>query len=164
MIRLDTSGQRAVYTCERNVARATRSSISRAARSGAFITCFAFRHLLPDGRWIIGIDAAPHPDAMQGPLVACPIQPGSCRPLAASASYSKASADGATVYFQRPAGSYNSCELWSVAIDGTDLKRLHAFTTDGLRLPSFDVDPSHNIVLQRFLPGQHELWFAELLR
>jgi Tol biopolymer transport system component len=165
MIRLDTSGQRAVYTWyERNVARATRIIDLASGEERSFHHLLRLPSFTPDGRWIIGMDAAPHPNAIQGPLVACPIQPGSCRPLAASASYSKASADGATVYFQRPAGSYNSCELWSVAIDGTNLKRLHAFTTDGPWIPSFDVDPSRNIVLQRFLPGQHELWLAELWR
>jgi len=164
MIRFDASGRRAVYTWfERDLARVTRILDLETGIDREFHHLLRYPSFLPDGSGILGMDGWPA-IARSGPLLVCPSDPGPCRQLAPAATYAKASADGSTVYFQRPLTDYRTCQLWSVGIDGTDLRLRHTFVTESPYLPSFDIGASGEIVLQRLRPGQHELWLADLTR
>ena len=165
MIRLDPTGLRAAYTWyDRDIPRVTRIADLTTGAEREFHRLLRYASFSPDARWIVGVDATPNPVNRIGPLVACPIEPGPCRPLAPFATRSKVSADGRTVFFQRPLRAYHGCELWSVRIDGSGAKKLHTFTTEVPYLPAFDVASSGEIVLQRFQPSRHELWLADLER
>jgi Tol biopolymer transport system component len=165
IIRFDVTGRRAVYTWqERDLARVTRVLDLETGAEREFHRLLRYPSFSGDGRSIIGVDAAPNPAARLGPLVSCPLDPAPCRQLAPLATHARSSADGRMVYFQRPLQLRHAFELWTVRMDGSDLRKLQTFTTETPFVPAFDVAPSGEIVVARFHQGPHELWLADLTK
>jgi serine/threonine protein kinase len=108
----------------------------------------------PDGLSIVGWQHA-------GPatnIVICRVADETCRVLTRGTA-AKSSPQGDKVYFTRPAATA-SYDLWSIAIDGADERKVAEL--GGFRSIDvfFDVSRTGQIVWARFAEGQPQLWTA----
>lgn len=74
----------------------------------------------------------------------------------------RVSGDGSRIYFLRPAGSRETRELWSIARDGRDEKKIGVLGSFFVIDVHVDVSPRDQIVWTQFREGRHELWLAEM--
>lgn len=163
-VRPDPSGRHAIYTWyERDIPRASRIVDMETGREREFHRLLRNPIFSPDGQSVLGVDAS-RPQARLAPLLVCPVAPGPCRELGASATVAKWAPDGRRVFFQRPLMNYNDVELWSMADDGSDTRKLLTSRSEAPSLANFDVTPSGEVVLSRLHVGRQQLWLAELAR
>ena len=95
-----------------------------------------------------------------GTIVRCAVATGECRTVTTGAQ--PVWPAGSRLFFRRPDSEDGVEQLWSIESDGSgerlefDLGRFRPIDR------FFDVSRSGVVVWAPFLPGQHELWAAEL--
>ncbi len=113
----------------------------------------------PDGRTLVG-------HISKGPPVVttCPADGGACRPVA-EGMVPVWSPDGSRIYFLRDTANPTLKELWSIATDGGDPRKLFDRMGPYRAIDVvFDVSRTGEIVWGEYVEGRPELWQAILRR
>jgi len=72
------------------------------------------------------------------------------------------SRDGKRILFLRPTGSEDQVELWSIALEGGDERRLGSLRRMQPIGHRYDVSPSGEVVYVHHKLGRPELWLTDL--
>lgn len=109
----------------------------------------------PDGSAIAGTQ---HGAGNENWVTVCLVADASCRRLTAGRMPRWSTADG-RLYFMRPSGS-DTWDLWTIATDGTDERRL--FNLGAFRAIDtfFDVSKRGDVVWAPFHAGERQVWSA----
>ena len=158
---VEATGDRVVYTSRRgNVLVA---SMIRDLRSGTETPLSAplqNPRWSRDGRFIAGVDVTSGA-TRRGKVVICPAGGTACRGLAPG--YAPIwSRDGKRIIFLRPTDSDDQVELWSVALEGGDERRLGSLRRMQPIGHRYDVSPSGEVVYVHYKLGRPELWLTDL--
>jgi Tol biopolymer transport system component len=111
----------------------------------------------PDGRTITG-QTTPGPPT----IATCPVDGGACRRLGAG-RVPVWSPDGSRIYYLRDTTTPGVKELWSIAPDGRDERKLFDRVGPYREIDvTFDVSREGEVVWSEYIEGRPELWQAAL--
>lgn len=111
----------------------------------------------PDGSAIVGLQHGPHNEWL---VTVCSVADASCRRLTEGRAPRWSAADG-RLYFLRPAVG-GTADLWTVASDGSDERRVFSLGTFRAIDAFFDVSPRGDVVWAPFRAGERQVWSATM--